>query len=188
MVHALLAEATSQRKKLFCIYWQTINFAESAKFCFLEQIWKKLKMSKKNYKNTKKRITIRQNPSEEALKTIAKKCNNKTVLASINYLRRLKFNGTKLIIEVINDVAFYIVSVNKTHLRVIQVAVAEKERNKGYGSLCVMRIKQHCLKLGKDKLTLKTEKGTYASDWWSRTFKTVITKETSDGYEMEIRL
>lgn len=145
-------------------------------------------MEEKREEYPMKQINIRNDYTEQELKSIAKKCGERDALLSINYIRRAKFNGAKVIVEIADDVAFYIATLNKNHMRLIQIATAEEYKNRGYGSFLIMRMKMICAKEGKQKITLKTKKNGYAERFYMAHFNAKIVKEKDDEYEMEIKV
>lgn len=145
-------------------------------------------MDKKTKNYPQKRIHIRNTYTEEELKNIAKNCGDKDANLSINYIRRAKFNGANLIVEIADDVAFFIATLNKNHMRLIQIATEKDSQNKGYGTLLIMRMKMICQAEGKKKITLKTKKDGYAKRFYMTHFNAKIVGEKNDEYEMEIKV
>lgn len=89
--------------------------------------------------------------------------------------------------EIVDDAAFYAGTFGKKHFRLYEMAVSKEAQGKGYGTICLERLKMLCQQRGISKITLRTSRNETAIDFW-RKHGGVIVGINGEDWEVEIPL
>lgn len=123
------------------------------------------------------------------LKKINDKCGSKKLKKTFGYLSFLFYrtDNKKIISEYIPNIAYYVLIINKTHIRLIDIAVTKEYQKRGIGKLLLNRIKQIAKYKGLNKITLRTSMEETAFLFWlSQGF--IETGVNDEDIEMELNL
>ena len=139
-----------------------------------------MKIKKFRYCNDRKLIE---------LKSICKRCGSDALKKTFEYLRILFYftNPEKVISEYIPDIAYYVATISKQHIRIVDIGVVENFQHKGIGKTLIDRIIEQANHLRIDKITLRTSSHETAFMFYQKMgFNVVGMKE--DDLEMERNL
>lgn len=110
-----------------------------------------LQIKKFNYSNDVKLLK---------LKNIAFASDSKAIKDSFSYLGCIfmwnKETPHKIVAEVIPDVAYYVATIGKTKIRLVDIAIVKKYQKKGIGSFLINRLKAKAKQLKLQKISLRT--------------------------------
>lgn len=123
------------------------------------------------------------------LREIANKCGSKTIKETFGYLSFIFYHTEKekLISEYIPMVAYYVFKLNKSYIRLIDIAISEEHQKKGIGRCLINRIIEIAKKNKKEKITLRTSSEETAFMFYQKLgFKEVGMK--GNDIEMELIL
>lgn len=123
------------------------------------------------------------------LKKISDKCGSETIKKTFDYLRFIFYHSKKenIISEYIPQVAYYVATLSKKSIRIIDIALVEEHQKKGIGRYLINRIIEIAKKNKKEKITLRTSSEETAFMFYQKLgFKEVGMK--GNDIEMELIL
>lgn len=124
----------------------------------------------------------------EKINQIARASGAESVKDAANWLRVPFCRGwANFFCEIVDDVAFYAGTFEKKHFRLYEMAVSKEAQRKGYGTICLERLKRLCQQRGIAKITLRTSRNETAIDFW-RKHGGVIVGINGEDWEVEIPL
>lgn len=122
---------------------------------------------------------------KNAISRIANNCGSKSLKSEISYLGVQVYRSKeKIIIETIDETAFFAIYLGKKHIRLIFIAVEEENQGKGYGKIMFRRIVSIAKEKGIQKITFRTSMSENAIDFYEHIGAKVIGISGND-YEME---
>lgn len=123
--------------------------------------------------------------NEDTCLRIAKNCGSEAMRKEIPYLRFQVFHGgSKVVVETIDDTAFFAVYIGKKNVRLIFIASESGNQNKGYGTIMFRRIISLAEEAGVEKITWRTSREEDAYRWYLK-LGAEITGINGSDYEME---
>ena len=123
---------------------------------------------------------------KKSFESIAKSCGEKSALASVSYVDRLRRAGWdrgKTICWEADGDGFILCVEQKTHLRWFQIAVRKEAQGKGVGAGLVWHMIKYARARGFDRITFLTKMPS-----WYNQFGAQIVGKTNEEYKMEIVL
>lgn len=97
------------------------------------------------------------NRNMRQLKQICDKAGSPALKRTFEYLRILfYFNRDKVVSEFIPDIAYYVASVSKNQVRLVDIAVNQAYQKRGIGTQLINRIKEIAKAKGVNRITLRT--------------------------------
>lgn len=104
-------------------------------------------------------VLIHKGFEQAIYKAIAKKANNKQVVADVGYAAFVFFHNPEKEYAERTENAFIVGCWNKDHLRIIGMATAEADKGKGYATMFVKRAIQAAKKRGLTKIKTRSLSG-----------------------------
>ena len=133
-------------------------------------------------------MVIQSGYDKEKIREIAKACGSKAVKQSVSFLERMNYlQPEKMVVEIIDGVAFYGAVICKNHLRLYEIAVKSEYQKRGYGRLMIQRLKKVCRENGLERITFRTSKAEDAVKFYRRIGADIIA-EKFDDWEMELKV
>lgn len=120
------------------------------------------------------------------LKKICKQCGSNALKKTFEYLKILFYftKPEKVISEYIPDVAYYVATISKQHIRIVDIGVVENSQHKGIGKILLDRVIEQANHLKIDKITLRTSSYETAFIFYLKMGFNVVGM-TGDDLEME---
>jgi GNAT superfamily N-acetyltransferase len=105
-----------------------------------------------------KLFSYQEDKKLESLKVICRKTGSARLKQTFEYLRFLFYRSepNKIISEFIPETAYYVATICKNHIRLVDIGVTQENQKKGIGKYLLNRVIMIASKLGKSKVTLRT--------------------------------
>lgn len=125
---------------------------------------------------------------DKTARDICYNCNSSVSRQSYAYFRTaLHYNADKVWSEMYEDKAFYFAARNKTHCRLIEIAVRKEWQGQGIGKLVLFRLLSRMKANGLYKLTFRTPIVEDAQNFWLHIGAKIVDVKGND-YEMELTI
>lgn len=116
---------------------------------------------------------------------IAKATNVKQTIADVRFAKKVEHFGKSIYAERIDEEAWLLGYSNKDSFRIIGMATRESAQGKGYGTILLRRLINHCRKNGIKKITTRTLSGV---GFYRKKANAKIVGEKDGDYLLEITI
>lgn len=118
----------------------------------------------------------------QVVKDICYNCNSNISKKSVSYIDYMKhcLPDEKILCEIYDNKGFYFATLGKKHARLIEIAVREEFKGKGYGKMILYRLLKRMKVNGIYKLTFRTPIDEEAQNFWIRQGAVIVGLKEND--------
>lgn len=121
-----------------------------------------------------------------AVADIMRNSGSEATIRNINFMRASYFYYEgRMLFGLIPGIGFYFAGKGKKHVRLIELAIAETQQGKGYGTMLLNDLIRRTKAVGVKKITMRTPRKETAVYFWQKK-GAVLKGITGDDYEMEL--